>query len=90
MVSVVEIVVLPIAFGWWLDVCSLPLFDTTLNDLIARFHSAPYTSMFVHWLLFVPYLCYFHWFLELIPRTINLLVPSNLQMRQRDNFFIKV
>jgi E3 ubiquitin-protein ligase MARCH6 len=31
LLSVVEIGIFPLVCGWWLDICSLPLFDATLK-----------------------------------------------------------
>lgn len=49
LLSVVEIGVLPLVCGWWLDICSLPVFDATLKDRKMSFKAAPGTSLFIHW-----------------------------------------
>ena len=36
LLLVIEIVVFPVICGWWLDICSLNLFDATLKDRQAR------------------------------------------------------
>lgn len=50
MITVVITGVLPLICGWWLDLCSLPMFDATLKDRKASFKSAPGTSLFIHWM----------------------------------------
>ncbi|KAL1128927.1 hypothetical protein AAG570_013461 [Ranatra chinensis] len=66
LLSVVEIGVMPLVCGWWLDICSLSLFDATLKDREAGFRSAPGTSMFIHWLVGMVYVYYFASFILLL------------------------
>ncbi|KAI4498574.1 hypothetical protein M0802_006280 [Mischocyttarus mexicanus] len=66
LLSVVEIGVLPLVCGWWLDICSLAMFDATLRDREASFSLAPGTSMFIHWLLGMVYIYYFASFILLL------------------------
>uniref|UniRef100_T1HYH9 E3 ubiquitin-protein ligase MARCHF6 n=1 Tax=Rhodnius prolixus TaxID=13249 RepID=T1HYH9_RHOPR len=66
LLSVVEIGVLPLVCGWWLDICSLSLFDATLRDREASFRLAPGTSMFIHWLVGMVYVYYFASFILLL------------------------
>lgn len=58
LLSVVEIGVLPLVCGWWLDICSLAMFDATLRDRESSFRLAPGTSMFIHWLVGMVYIYY--------------------------------
>ena len=37
LLLVIEIVAFPVICGWWLDICSLALFDATLKDRQARY-----------------------------------------------------
>lgn len=41
MLAVVEIGILPLVCGWWLDICSLAMFDVTLKDRESSFQQAP-------------------------------------------------
>ncbi|KAG5678025.1 hypothetical protein PVAND_007733 [Polypedilum vanderplanki] len=66
LLSVVEIGVLPLICGWWLDICSLPMFDATLKDRKASFKTAPGTSLFLHWLFGMIYVYYFASFIVLL------------------------
>merc|ERR1711884_890324 len=38
LLLVIEIVAFPVICGWWLDICSLTLFDATLKDRQASYH----------------------------------------------------
>lgn len=66
LLSVVEIGVLPLICGWWLDICSLPLLDASLKDRKTSFRAAPGTSLFVHWMLGMVYVYYFAAFISLL------------------------
>ncbi|KAH0945690.1 hypothetical protein HN011_005237 [Eciton burchellii] len=66
LLSVVEIGVLPLVCGWWLDICSLAMFDATLRDRESSFRLAPGTSMFIHWLVGMVYIYYFASFILLL------------------------
>ena len=66
LLSVVEIGVLPLICGWWLDICSLSMFDATLRDREISFRAAPGTSMFIHWLVGMVYVYYFASFILLL------------------------
>lgn len=66
MLSVVEIGILPLVCGWWLDICSLSMFDATLKDRENNFRTAPGTSIFIHWLIGMVYVYYFASFVLLL------------------------
>uniref|UniRef100_H2LU23 RING-type E3 ubiquitin transferase n=2 Tax=Oryzias latipes TaxID=8090 RepID=H2LU23_ORYLA len=66
LLVVVEIGVFPLICGWWLDICSLEMFDATLKDREMSFKSAPGTTMFLHWLVGMVYVFYFASFILLL------------------------
>ncbi|KAM6948500.1 E3 ubiquitin-protein ligase MARCHF6-like [Aplochiton taeniatus] len=66
LLVVVEIGVFPLICGWWLDICSLEMFDASLKDREASFESAPGTTMFLHWLVGMVYVFYFASFILLL------------------------
>jgi E3 ubiquitin-protein ligase MARCH6 len=66
MLSVVEIGILPLVCGWWLDICSLAMFDASLKDRESSFSAAPGTSIFIHWLIGMVYVYYFASFVLLL------------------------
>ena len=47
LLLVIEIVAFPVICGWWLDICSLALFDATLKDRQASYHQSPMASIFM-------------------------------------------
>ena len=66
LLLVAEILAFPVICGWWLDVCSLSLFDATLKDRMASFTTAPWASVFIHWLIGMVYVFYFASFVILL------------------------
>ncbi|XP_033117228.1 E3 ubiquitin-protein ligase MARCH6-like [Anneissia japonica] len=66
LLVVLEIGVFPLICGWWLDVCSLSLFNSTLHEREEGFTSAPGTYMFLHWLVGMVYVFYFASFVLLL------------------------
>lgn len=66
VVLIAEIGLLPLVCGWWLDICSLPLFDVTIKDRMTSFRTAPGTSLFIHWMFGMIYVYYFATFLDLL------------------------
>lgn len=71
LLSVVEIGVLPLICGWWLDICSLPVFDATLKDRKLSFKAAPGTSLFIHWMFGMVYVYYFASFTVLLREVVR-------------------
>ena len=66
LLLVIEIVAFPVICGWWLDICSLSLFDATLKDRQMRYHQSPMASIFMHWLVGMFYVFYFASFVILL------------------------
>lgn len=66
LLVVMEIGLFPLICGWWLDICSLEMFDATLKDREQSFYSAPGTTMFLHWLVGMVYVFYFASFILLL------------------------
>ncbi|XP_072169738.1 E3 ubiquitin-protein ligase MARCHF6-like [Diadema setosum] len=66
LLVVLEIGVFPLICGWWLDVCSLSLFDVTIKERLQGFHAAPGTATFLHWLVGMAYVFYFASFILLL------------------------
>ncbi|XP_023678191.1 E3 ubiquitin-protein ligase MARCHF6-like isoform X1 [Paramormyrops kingsleyae] len=66
LLVVVEIGIFPLICGWWLDICSLEMFDASLKDRELSFDSAPGTTMFLHWLVGMVYVFYFASFILLL------------------------
>ena len=66
LLLVIEILAFPVICGWWLDICSLSLFDATLKDRQTSYHTSPMASIFMHWLVGMVYVFYFASFVILL------------------------
>lgn len=66
LLMAVEIGLFPLICGWWLDICSLPLFGITPKGRKESFLYAPITSTFLHWLVGMLYVFYFAAFIILL------------------------
>lgn len=53
-----EIGFFPVMCGCWMDVCTLPLFNATLSQRVATFATAPFMSIFLHWMVGMVYVFY--------------------------------
>ncbi|KAI6178434.1 RING-CH-type domain-containing protein [Aphelenchoides besseyi] len=53
-----ELLFFPIICGWWLDICSLKLTNSSLDSRLKSFHSFPVTSIVLHWLAGMLYVFY--------------------------------
>lgn len=82
LLSVFEIGLFPLIFGWWFDICSLPLLGATLSDRENNFRSAPGTSLFMHWLIGMTYAFHFASFILLLK---DVLRPEVLWFLQNLN-----
>ena len=51
VVLATELTVLPVAYGFWLDVCTLLVFQGSLQHRLALLRSAPLTWTLLHWML---------------------------------------
>lgn len=66
LLSVIEIGILPLLCGWWLDICSLPLFDSTMEYRKNTFKKAFGTLTFLYWMFGMVYVYYFASFIVLL------------------------
>lgn len=58
LLVLVEIGFFPVVCGWWLDICSLPLFASTITRRLSSFTESPTSSLFLHWLIGMVYVFY--------------------------------
>lgn len=66
LLMAIEIGLFPLICGWWLDICSLPVFGITPKGRKESFLYAPITSTFLHWLVGMLYVFYFAAFIILL------------------------
>lgn len=50
LVLTMELAFLPVAYGFWLDICALPLFEGSLQQRLALLRSAPVSWTLLHWM----------------------------------------
>jgi len=55
----VELGIFPQLCGWWLDYCTLALFDSTWESRIAYVKTNPFTSLFIHLVVGLVYMVHF-------------------------------
>lgn len=51
VLMVTELGLFPIFCGWWLDMCTMEMFDITILQQIQFFWTSPITSTIIHWLV---------------------------------------
>ena len=51
LVLVVELAVLPVVYGFWLDICALPLLGGSVPTRLALLQHAPVSWTLLHWML---------------------------------------
>ncbi|CAN9503334.1 unnamed protein product [Ophioblennius macclurei] len=66
-----ELGLFPLICGWWLDICSLELFDATLSNRKLTFDASPGTNLGLHWLVGVVYVFYFTSFILLLRQVLR-------------------
>ncbi|KAI6182505.1 RING-CH-type domain-containing protein [Aphelenchoides bicaudatus] len=58
LLIITELILFPILCGFWLDLCSLSLTGSTLQNRMKTFHSYPVSSTVLHWLTGMLYVFY--------------------------------
>ncbi|KAF5397890.1 putative E3 ubiquitin-protein ligase MARCH6, partial [Paragonimus heterotremus] len=58
LVSLLEVGIFPILCGFWIDACTLSLFNATLPNRARVFHYAPVAFTFIHWAIGMLYIFY--------------------------------
>ncbi|KAL0020826.1 hypothetical protein WJX79_004115 [Trebouxia sp. C0005] len=71
LVLIIELAVLPVAYGFWLDICALPLLEGSLAGRVALLQHAPVAWTLLHWLLGMACLMATAAFLSLIRATLR-------------------
>jgi E3 ubiquitin-protein ligase MARCH6 len=66
LLVITELCFFPLVCGVWLDICSLKLLNSTLNERLNNFEASPGTSIFMHWLVGMIYIFYFVTFVFLL------------------------
>ena len=65
LLVLVEIGIFPLLCGVWLDICTLKVFDSTLEERRTTYLESPGVSLFLHWVIGMIFVFYFANFLML-------------------------
>jgi len=57
-VMVLERGLMPLFVGWWLDICALPITDSTIGTRLEMINTYPLSSAGMHWFLGLAYMLY--------------------------------
>ncbi|CAL8075546.1 unnamed protein product [Calicophoron daubneyi] len=58
LVSLLELGIFPVLCGFWIDACTLSLFNSTIASRASVFHYAPMAFTFIHWAMGMLYIFY--------------------------------
>ncbi|KAG5444532.1 E3 ubiquitin-protein ligase march6 [Clonorchis sinensis] len=58
LISLFEVGIFPILCGFWIDACTLSLFNASLANRVSVFHYAPVAFTFIHWAVGMLYVFY--------------------------------
>ena len=51
LVLLIELAILPVVYGFWLDICALPLLGGSVPTRLALLQHAPVSWTLLHWML---------------------------------------
>ena len=80
LVLAMELAFLPVAYGFWLDICALPLFEGSLAQRLGLLRSAPVTWTLLHWMIGMACLMVTAAFLSVVR---SVLRPGNHSTKRR-------
>ncbi|KAJ6777212.1 ZINC FINGER RING-CH-TYPE ZINC FINGER RING/FYVE/PHD-TYPE-RELATED [Salix koriyanagi] len=63
---VIELGVFPLMCGWWLDVCTIRMFEKSMAQRVQFFAISPLASSLVHWVLGIAYMLHISIFVSLL------------------------
>ncbi|KAI3833452.1 hypothetical protein MKX03_027196 [Papaver bracteatum] len=56
-VLIIHLGVIPSAYGWWLDVCTITMLGKSISDRVDFFSKFPLLSSSMHWMVGIIYMC---------------------------------
>ncbi|XP_077228683.1 putative E3 ubiquitin ligase SUD1 isoform X2 [Tasmannia lanceolata] len=76
---VIELGVFPMMCGWWLDVCTIKMFGTTIAQRVEFFSVSPLASSLIHWLVGIAHLLEIGFFIRLLREVLRngVIHPAN-------------
>ncbi|MFS7920102.1 putative Zinc finger, RING-CH-type, Zinc finger, RING/FYVE/PHD-type [Helianthus anomalus] len=63
---VIELGAFPLMWGWWLDFCTLRMFEKSMSQRVEFFSSSPLISSSIHWVVGIAYLLLISGFVNLL------------------------
>ncbi|XP_057466327.1 probable E3 ubiquitin ligase SUD1 isoform X3 [Actinidia eriantha] len=63
---VIELGVFPLMCGWWLDICTIRMFGTSIAQRVEFFSVSPLASSLVHWVVGIVYMLQISIFVSLL------------------------
>ncbi|KAI3841139.1 hypothetical protein MKX03_007867 [Papaver bracteatum] len=57
---IIHLGVLPLVYGWWLDVCTVTVLGRSISDRVEFFSEFPLFSSLMHWMIGIMYLFQIH------------------------------
>ncbi|MCL7026635.1 hypothetical protein MKW94_009637 [Papaver nudicaule] len=71
--------VLPLAYGWWLDVCTITVLGKSISDRVDFFSEFPFLSSSMHWMVGIIYMFQIHMFSSQVQRVLRKEIQCFLQ-----------
>ncbi|XP_026453875.1 probable E3 ubiquitin ligase SUD1 isoform X1 [Papaver somniferum] len=56
-VLIIHLGVIPLVYGWWLDVCTITMLGKSISDRVEFFSKFPLLSSSMHWVVGIIYMC---------------------------------
>ncbi|XP_026444805.1 probable E3 ubiquitin ligase SUD1 [Papaver somniferum] len=56
-VLIIHLGVIPLLYGWWLDVCTITMLGKSVSDRVEFFSKFPLLSSSLHWVIGIIYMC---------------------------------
>ncbi|KAI3864722.1 hypothetical protein MKW92_049348 [Papaver armeniacum] len=71
--------IIPLAYGWWLDVCTITMLGKSISDRVEFFSKFPLLSSLMHWAVGIIYMFQIHISTSLLQRVLREEVLDFLQ-----------
>ncbi|KAI3922452.1 hypothetical protein MKX01_006141 [Papaver californicum] len=68
---IIHLGVLPLVYGWWLDVCTITMFGKSISSRVAFFSKFPLLSSSMHWAVGIIYMFQIHISTSLLQRVLR-------------------
>ncbi|KAI3938377.1 hypothetical protein MKW98_015276 [Papaver atlanticum] len=76
---IIHLGVLPLVYGWWLDICTIRMFGKSISDRVEFFSKFPLLSSSLHWAIGIIYMFQIRIYTSLLQRVLRKEVLHFLQ-----------